>query len=167
MLKVFATQVVISKGYDNTPAISIPRGNDSAASVRFRIGKKVYDPKADNNARWLNYSVKGFGPIVNRIEKMQLKEGSFVNIMGRLDEDSWVDKESNETKSCTVIILDEIEYASGGGKSNKATRRTAQAIRHLLKLLQPIPVIMAVVSPAMNLLAAIRSLMIRIKGANK
>ena len=118
MLKVFATQVVISKGYDNKPAISITRGNDSAASVRFRIGKKVYDPKADNNARWLNYSVKGFGPIVNRIEKMQLKEGSFVNIMGRLDEDSWVDKESNETKSCTVIILDEIEYASGGGKSN-------------------------------------------------
>ena len=118
MLKVFATQVVISRGYDNKPAISITRGNDSAASVRFRIGKKVYDPKADNNARWLNYSVKGFGPIVNRIEKMQLKEGSFVNIMGRLDEDSWVDKESNETKSCTVIILDEIEYASGGGKSN-------------------------------------------------
>ena len=139
MLKVFATQVVISKGYDNKPAISITRGNDSAASVRFRIGKKVYDPKADNNARWLNYSVKGFGPIVNRIEKMQLKEGSFVNIMGRLDEES----------------------------PTTATRRTAQAIRHLLKLLQPIPAIMAVGSPAMNLLAAIRSLMIRIKGANK
>ena len=58
MLKVFATQVVISRGYDNKPAISITRGNDSAASVRFRIGKKVYDPKAENNTRWLNYSVK-------------------------------------------------------------------------------------------------------------
>ena len=80
MLKVFATQVVISRGYDNKPAISITKGNDSAASVRFRIGKKVYDPKAENNARWLNYSVKGFGPIVDRIEKMQLKEGSFINI---------------------------------------------------------------------------------------
>ena len=159
MLKVFATQVVISKGYDNKPAISITRGNDSAASVRFRIGKKVYDPKAENNTRWLNYSVKGFGPIVDRIEKMQRKEGSFVNIMGRLDEDSWVDKESNDTKSCTVIILEE--------SPTTATRRTAQAIRHLLKLLQPIPAIMAVGSPAMNLLAAIRSLMIRIKGANK
>ena len=51
MLKVIATQVVISKGYDNKPAISITRGNDSAASVRFRIGKKVYDPKAENNTR--------------------------------------------------------------------------------------------------------------------
>ena len=57
MLKVFATQVVISRGYDNKPAISITRGNDSAASVRFRIGKRVYDPKAENNTRWLNYSV--------------------------------------------------------------------------------------------------------------
>lgn len=118
MLKVFATQVVISKGYDNKPAISISRNGDSAASVRFRIGKKVYDPKAENNARWLNYSVKGFGPIVDRIEKMQLKDGSFINIEGRLDEDTWVDQQTNEKKSCTVIILDEIEYASGGGKPN-------------------------------------------------
>lgn len=120
MLKVFATQVVISRGYDNKPAINITRGNDSTASVRFRIGKKVYDPKAENNARWLNYSVKGFGSIVDRIEKMQLKEGSFINIEGRLDEDTWEDQTTKEKKSCTVIILDEIEYASGGGKSNNS-----------------------------------------------
>ena len=124
MLKVFATQVVISKGYDNKPAISITRGNDSAASVRFRIGKKVYDPKAENNTRWLNYSVKGFGPIVDRIEKMQLKEGSFINIEARLDEDTWEDQTTHEKKSCTVIILDEIEYASGGGKSGSGGNAT-------------------------------------------
>ena len=51
-------------------------------------------------------------------EKMQLKEGSFINIEGRLDEDTWEDQTTHEKKSCTVIILDEIEYASGGGKSN-------------------------------------------------
>lgn len=124
MLKVFATQVVISKGYDNKPAISISKGTDTAPAVRFRIGKKVYDPKAENNARWLNYSVKGFGPIVDRIEKMQLKEGSFVNIMGRLDEDAWEDQTTHEKKSCTVIILDDIEYASGGGKSNSNNGNT-------------------------------------------
>ena len=128
MLKVFATQVVISKGYDNKPAISITRGNDSAASVRFRIGKKVYDPKAENNARWLNYSVKGFGPIVDRIKKMQLKEGSFINIEGRLDEDTWEDQTTHEKKSCTVIILDEIEYASGGGKSSSGGNATDENV---------------------------------------
>ena len=167
MLKVFATQVVISRGYDNKPAISITRGNDSAALVRFRIGKKVYDPKAENNTRWLNYSVKGFGPIVDRIEKMQLKEGSFINIEARLDEDTWEDQTTKEKKSCPVLILDEIEYASGGGKSNSNGNATNGTSRHLLKLLQPIQAIALVVSQAMNLLAAIRSLMIRIKGANK
>lgn len=116
MLKVFATQVVISKGYDNTPAIKIMRNNDSLVA-RFRIGKKVYDSKAENNARWINFSVKAFGSIVERIEKMQLKEGSFVNLMGRLDEDVWEDQTTHEKKSATVIVLEEIEYASGGNKS--------------------------------------------------
>lgn len=114
MLKVIATQVVISKGYDNKPAISITRTNEALA-VRFRIGKKVYDPKADGNSRWLNYSVKGFGSIVDRIEKMKLKDGSFVNIFGRLDEDTWEDQTTHEKKSAPVIILEDIEYASVGG----------------------------------------------------
>ena len=120
MLKVIATQVVISKGYDNKPAISITRTNESLA-VRFRIGKKVYVPKADGNSRWLNYSVKGFGSIVDRIEKMKLKDGSFVNIFGRLDEDTWEDQTTHEKKSAPVIILEDIEYASvGGGKEGNS-----------------------------------------------
>ena len=48
MLKVFATQVVVSKGYDNTPALRFSENGDS---VRFRIGKKVYDPHAENDSR--------------------------------------------------------------------------------------------------------------------
>ena len=113
MLKVFATQVVISKGYDNNAAIKFSENGDS---VRFRIGKKVYDPNAENNARWINISVKGFGAVCERIRKMQLKEGSFVNLLGRLDEDIWTDQQTNEKRSVMVIILEDIEYASGGGK---------------------------------------------------
>lgn len=125
MLKVFATQVVISKGYDNSAAIRFSENGDS---VRFRIGKKVYDPNAENNARWLNYSVKGFGAMCERIRKMQLKEGSFINLIGRLDEDSWNDSQTNEKRSIPVIILDEIEYASGGGKkeNNQAVNNQSQ-----------------------------------------
>lgn len=77
MLKVFATQVVISRGYDGAAAIKFSEKGDA---VRFRIGKKVYDPNAENNARWVNLAVKGFGPICERIKKMQLKDGSFVNL---------------------------------------------------------------------------------------
>ena len=113
MLKVFATQVVISRGYDGAAAIKFSEKGDA---VRFRIGKKVYDPNAENNARWVNLAVKGFGPICERIKKMQLKDGSFVNLIGRLDEDVWEDQQTHEKKSAMVIILDDIEYASGGGK---------------------------------------------------
>lgn len=108
MLKVFATQVVVSRGYDGAAAIKFSEKGDA---VRFRIGKKVYDPNAENNARWVNLAVKGFGPICERIKKMQLKDGSFVNLIGRLDEDVWEDQQTHEKKSAMVIILDDIEYA--------------------------------------------------------
>lgn len=113
MFKVIATDVVISKGFDNAPAL---RFSEKGDSVRFRIGKKVYDTRAENNTRWFNVSVKAFGDVCERIKKMQLKEGSFVHLTGRLDEESWTDQSTNESKSQTVIILDEIEYASGSSK---------------------------------------------------
>lgn len=113
MFKVIATDVVISKGFDNAPAL---RFSEKGDSVRFRIGKKVYDTRAENNTRWFNVSVKAFGDVCERIKKMQLKEGSFVHLTGRLDEESWTDQNSKEQKSQTVIVLEEIEYASGGSK---------------------------------------------------
>lgn len=114
MLKVFGTQVVVSRGYDGAAAIKFSEKGDA---VRFRIGKKVYDPNAEDNSRWINMAVKGFGSICERIKKMQLKDGSFINFVGRLDEDVWEDQQTREKKSAMVIILDDIEYASGGSKS--------------------------------------------------
>ncbi len=123
MFKVFATDAVISKGYDNTSALKF---SDNGESVRFRIGKKVYDSRADNNTRWVNISVKAFGPLCERIKKMQLKEGSYVHLSGRLDEESWVDAD-NKNRSQSIIILEDIEYASGGGnKTAKDKQETAQ-----------------------------------------
>ncbi|MGM9600117.1 MAG: single-stranded DNA-binding protein, partial [Faecousia sp.] len=112
LLKVFATNVVISKGYDNAPAI---RYSEKGDSVRFRIGAKQYDTRAENNTRWVNISVKAFGHICERIRKMDLKEGSYINLVGRLDEDSWTDQKTGETRSAMVIILDDVEFASGSG----------------------------------------------------
>lgn len=124
MLKVFGTQVVVSRGYDGAAAIKFSEKGDA---VRFRIGKKVYDPNAEDNSRWINMAVKGFGSICERIKKMQLKDGSFINFVGRLDEDVWEDQQTHEKKSAMVIILDDIEYASGGGKSkeNHTSEQTA------------------------------------------
>ena len=123
MFKVIATDVVISKGYDGAPALKF---TESGESVRFRIGKKVYDTRAENNARWMNISVKAFGPVCERIKKMQLKESSFINMLGRLDEDIWEDSVTHEKKSAMVIILDEIEFCSSGGGKQKNVNAEGQ-----------------------------------------
>lgn len=120
MLKVFATDVVISKGYDGAPALKFSEKGDS---VRFRIGKKVYDTRANNNYRWVNLAVKAFGTVCERIKKMQLKESSYVNIVGRLDEDVWEDPTTHEKRSAMVVILDEIEYCFSGGNQTEGSRR--------------------------------------------
>ena len=41
---------------------------------------------------------------------MKLKEGSFVNLTARLDEEKWIDDEKKE-RSQHVLIVEDIEYA--------------------------------------------------------
>lgn len=129
MLKVFSTNVVVSKGFNGALALKFFKDdNTNTRSVRFRIGKKVYDSRAENNARWLNYSVKAFNGLCDRIEKMNIEEGAYLNISGRLDEETWTDQNSGETKTAVVIILDEIEYAGiAKPKEGSANVQTAKA----------------------------------------
>ena len=54
--------------------------------------------------------MKAFGALCDRVRKMKLQAGSYVNLLGRLDEDEWTDKEG-VTHHTMVIVLDEIEYA--------------------------------------------------------
>lgn len=124
MIKVFCANVIVSKGFGDNPAISFSN-NDEVC--RFRIGKSVYDSRAKDNTRWINRNVKAFGPLVERIKKMQLKEGAYINMVGTLDDDVWTDKESGEEKSSPVIILADIEYASGGTPKAKTEGKTEPA----------------------------------------
>ena len=115
MLKIFASNVVVSKGYQNSPALKFSEKGDF---VRFRVGQKVYDPRAEDNHRWINLTIKCFdASLVDRIRKMGLKEGSFISLSGRYDEDVWEDEESHEKRSMPVIILDELEFSGGGKRS--------------------------------------------------
>lgn len=115
MLKLVATQAVVSKGYNGAPALTF---SEEGNFVRFRIGRKKYDPRAENNTRWVNLSVKAFDSMCERVKKMKLKEGSYVSLVGEFDMDSWQDSNTGENKSGPVIILEDIEYAFSGGKSN-------------------------------------------------
>lgn len=119
MLKLIATDVVVSKGYDGAPALRFYENENGGQSVRFRVGKKVFDSRAKDNHRWINISIKGFGDLCERIKKMKLKEGSYINLSGRYDEETWEDQTTHEKKSSTVIILEEIEYSGGGQKTGK------------------------------------------------
>lgn len=123
MFKVFITNAVVSKGYDNNPALKF---SESGESVRFRIGKAVYDPNAENNTRWINKTVKAFGPQCERIKKMQLKEGSRITIDGKVGLDVWEDNNGNE-QSAEYITLNDIEYAtSGNGEKSEQNSSATQ-----------------------------------------
>lgn len=116
MLKVIATNVSVSKGFNGEEALKFSK-SESSSSVQFKIGYRAYDSRAEGNHRYINMAVKAFNGTCERIEKMKLKEGSFVNIMGRLDEEKWED--NGQKFSRMVVIVEDIEYASNGsGKTN-------------------------------------------------
>ena len=124
MFKTFATNVVVSKGYEGAAALKF---SENGESVRFRIGQKVYDSRVEGNYRWLNISVKAFGSVCERIKKMKLKEGSFVNLTA-LDEEKWTDQETKKEKSQHVLIAEDIEYAYVGksGENQNAGQNQSQ-----------------------------------------
>ncbi len=119
MLKMIITEAVVSKGYDGAPGIRFFDSEGGGQIANFRIGKRVYDSKATDNHRWLNFNVKAFGDMCERIKRMKIKEGSYINIIARYDEESWEVRDTGETRTGAVLYLDEIEYASSGnGQKN-------------------------------------------------
>lgn len=125
MLMFFASDVVVSKGYQNAPALKFSEKGDF---VRFRVGQKVYDPRSEDNHRWINITVKSFDPaLVDRIRKMGLKEGSFISLSGRYDEDVWEDEETKEKRSMPCVILDNLEYSGGGKRSGDGQKAATNA----------------------------------------
>lgn len=119
------TNVVISKGYEDNPAIRIIN-KDGGSSAFFRIGEKVYDKRAKDNYRWNNWDVKVFGSLVERIRRMKLDGGSYVNLAGRVDIDTWDDNGVKRTSPS--IILSEIEFChSSNQKKDAATERSSSS----------------------------------------
>lgn len=130
MLKIIITDASVSKGYEDNPALRFFDGDGgSVSSVFFRIGKRVYDSRCEDNHRWINLNVKAFGDVCERIRKMKLKAGSFVNIVGRYDEEVREDKDTNETRRYPVVIVEDIEfcYSGSGQKGGKGDAQDAPA----------------------------------------
>lgn len=113
MIKLTITGAIISKGYDGAPALQF---SENGKAVRFKIGHRVYDKNAKDNHRYINLAVKAFTPLCERIEKMMLKEGSHINIAGRLDEDRW--EKDGQEHSRLVVIIEDIEYSGSLPKAD-------------------------------------------------
>lgn len=114
MVTVVASEVFVCKGKDNEPGLKYAKNGQA---VQFNISWKVYDPNAEGESRLIFYHVKAFGQVCERIKKMNVKEGSCINFVGRLDEDVWEDRNTGGINHRNTIILSDIEYARSGGKS--------------------------------------------------
>ncbi len=117
MVKLTVTNAVISKGYNGAPAIQT---SESGNVARFRIGYRVYDKQAEGNYRYVNLTVKAFGSLIKKLSDMKLSDGAVVNLSGRLDEEVWTDKKTNETRKTFSVILEEIEYTASGKSHENA-----------------------------------------------
>lgn len=56
---------------------------------------------------------------------MKLKEGSFINISGRYDEETIKDDETGKEKTYPIIILDDIKFCFTGSKKNGQSENEA------------------------------------------
>ena len=82
------------------------------------------DAKETENGYELAMDLPGFK---KEDVKMQLKEGSAINITGRYDEDTWTDQSTGEPRSQPVIILDDIEFAGSRPKTEKKSDEPGSA----------------------------------------
>ncbi len=115
MIKMIATDAMVSPGFQGQPTIWT---SENGNACQFRIGCRVFDPKAENGSRWINISVKAFGKLAEKVGKMKVKEKSVLTISGRLDEESWT-KDNVEQKRF-ILVADDIEFTYGNNAENKA-----------------------------------------------
>lgn len=119
MMLQMVTDAVISKGYGGASAFHY---SEDGRMLSFKIGCKVYDKKAERETRWVNFNVNAFDDVAERVKKMNLKEGSHINLMGSFDMRPWVNRETGEITTWPTIRAINIEYAA-----SPAARQETQA----------------------------------------
>lgn len=132
MLNFNFSNVFVGKGYGDKPAIEY-KTNDAGeiAIASFGVSSSVYDSKAENKRRYVNFTCKAFGDVAKRIEKMKLDAGANINISGSPDVETW-EKDGNK-RSRVVFIVEKLEYNSSGKKktddeSGAASGETVEAL---------------------------------------
>lgn len=119
--------VVISKGYGDNPAIRISNG-EKGSLARFSVGKKMYHPRNDDKTKWANIQVKTDRPdLIEQIKRMQLKEGSWVNLKGEIRVEAWQDQTTKEEKEGFVLYLASVSYSGSSSVKSKNSDSATEA----------------------------------------
>ena len=91
-------------------AIRYELTSNGKPKASFRGFKTAYDAKAENKTKWLHFNLEAYGDVVEKMKKMGLKEKSFINVIGHLDQSTYKD-EKGMSHMFEKIVIDHIEYA--------------------------------------------------------
>ena len=110
---IILQNVGISKGRDDVEAVKFDETTQKTPKASFNGFKGLYDAKAENRTKWLNYFFVAYGDVASKMQKMGLKEKSFVNIVGHLDQNHSVASDGTK-RTYNSIVIDQIEYTTTG-----------------------------------------------------
>ena len=105
------TKAIICNGFEGESAIRFSKTAAGEKTCQFKVGEEVYDSRAENKKRYINWRVRAYGSVAERIEKMKLSPMSRINLIGRLDIYLFTD-ENDKKHEQVYIIINELEYAS-------------------------------------------------------
>ena len=108
---VTITRAIVCNGFNGESAIRFSKTAAGEKTCQFKVGEEVYDSRAENKKRYINWRVRAYGSVAERIEKMKLSPMGRINLIGRLDMYSFTD-ENDKKHEQMYIIINELEYAS-------------------------------------------------------
>lgn len=97
------TNARINGGYQNEPAIVY---NEQGTFARFKVGVPKYDSTAKAN-KWINVPVRVLGKkVVERLQKCNLGEGSYINLLLELDSAEYTKKDGTKVNEVAFNVVD-------------------------------------------------------------
>lgn len=108
--------IVIETRLTRDPEVKTDKSGNGLAKLGLvhNIGKKQSDGSWANEPLWLDGLA--FGRTADALGK--LSKGANIVVTGQLSQDSWIDKQTNQTRSKLVLVVNsfsELSKGAGGG----------------------------------------------------
>ena len=107
------------------PEVKYTTGGTAVASFSLATTERYKDKSGEWQDKTSWHNVKAFGKTAEVVEKYVTK-GKQVYLRGKIDYQSWEDKETGQKKYKTEIIVDELVLLGGGEKTESAYSNSAQ-----------------------------------------